>query len=106
MAAVTICNDLGAPKIKSITVSIVSPSICREVMGPDAMILVICYHSHFAKVLLKSLAQWMDLEIVILKEVGQTEKDTYHMISLMKVKVTQLCLTLCNPVDYTVCGIL
>ena len=28
------------PKIKSVTVSIVSPSICHEVMGPDAMILV------------------------------------------------------------------
>ena len=28
------------PKIKSDTVSIVSPSICHEVMGPDAMILV------------------------------------------------------------------
>ena len=27
-------------KIKSITVSIVSPSICHEMMGPDAMILV------------------------------------------------------------------
>ena len=27
-------------KIKSATVSIVSPSICQEVMGPDAMILV------------------------------------------------------------------
>ena len=27
-------------KIKSVTVSIVSPSICDEVMGPDAMILV------------------------------------------------------------------
>ena len=27
-------------KIKSVTVSIVSPSICYEVMGPDAMILV------------------------------------------------------------------
>ena len=27
-------------KIKSVTVSIVSPSICNEVMGPDAMILV------------------------------------------------------------------
>ena len=27
-------------KIKSSTVSIVSPSICHEVMGPDAMILV------------------------------------------------------------------
>ena len=27
-------------KIKSVTVSIFSPSICHEVMGPDAMILV------------------------------------------------------------------
>ena len=31
---------LEPKKIKSVTVSIVSPSICREVMGPDAMILV------------------------------------------------------------------
>ena len=31
---------LEPKKIKSITVSIVSPSICHEVMGPDAMILV------------------------------------------------------------------
>ena len=37
MAAVTICNDFRAPKIKSATVSIVPPSLCREVMGPDAM---------------------------------------------------------------------
>ena len=29
---------LEAKKIKSITVSVVSPSICHEVMGPDAMI--------------------------------------------------------------------
>ena len=28
------------PKIKSVTVPIISPSICHEVMGPDAMILV------------------------------------------------------------------
>ena len=27
-------------KIKSVTVSIVSPSVCYEVMGPDAMIFV------------------------------------------------------------------
>ena len=27
-------------KIKSVTVAIVSPSICHDVMGPDAMILV------------------------------------------------------------------
>ena len=31
---------LEPPKIKSATVSTVSPSICYEVMGPDAMILV------------------------------------------------------------------
>ena len=30
---------LEPPKIKSFTFSIVSPSICHEVMGPDAMIL-------------------------------------------------------------------
>ena len=31
---------LEPPKIKSFTVYIISPSICHEVMGPDAMILV------------------------------------------------------------------
>jgi len=31
---------LEPKKIKSVTVFIVSPSICHEVMGPDAMILV------------------------------------------------------------------
>ena len=33
---------LEPPKVKSVTVSIVSPSICPEVMGSDAMILVFC----------------------------------------------------------------
>ena len=32
---------LEPKKIKSITVSIVSPSICHEVMGPDVMIFVL-----------------------------------------------------------------
>ena len=27
-------------------------------------------------------ATWMDIEIIILSEVSQTEKDKYHMISL------------------------
>ena len=31
---------LESRKIKSLAVSIVSPSICHEVMGPDAMILI------------------------------------------------------------------
>ena len=40
MAAVTICSDFGAQENKSVTVSIVFPSVCHEVMGPDAMIFV------------------------------------------------------------------
>ena len=40
MAAVTFCSDFGARKIKSATVSTVFPSICHEVMGLNAMILV------------------------------------------------------------------
>ena len=41
MAAVTVQNDLEPKKIKSANVTIVSPSISHEVMGPDAMILVL-----------------------------------------------------------------
>ena len=39
VAAVTICSIVQPKKIKSVTLSIVSPSICLEVMGQDAMIL-------------------------------------------------------------------
>ena len=39
MAAVTVHLILEPKKIKSVTVSIVSPSFCHKVMGPDAMIL-------------------------------------------------------------------
>ena len=47
MAAVTICSDFGAQKIKSDTVSTVSPSISHEVMGLDAMIFVLLLTSSF-----------------------------------------------------------
>ena len=40
MAAVTIFSDFGTQEIKSVAVSTVSPSICHEVMGLNAMILV------------------------------------------------------------------
>ena len=40
MAAVTICSDFGAQENKVNTISIVSPSICHEVMGLDAVILI------------------------------------------------------------------
>ena len=40
MNSVIICSYSGALPKKSVTVSIVPRSICHEVMGPDAMILV------------------------------------------------------------------
>ena len=40
MATVTIHSDFGGKKMKSATISIFSPSVWHEVMGPDAMILV------------------------------------------------------------------
>ena len=40
MAAVTICSGFGTKKIKYVTVFTVSPSICHEVIGPYAMIIV------------------------------------------------------------------
>ena len=47
---------LEPPKIKSDTVSSVSPSICHEVMGPDAMILVFWILSFKPTFLLSSFA--------------------------------------------------
>ena len=40
MVADTIFSDFEPKKINSVTVSIVSPSICHEVIGPDAMIFI------------------------------------------------------------------
>ena len=40
MTVVTTCTDFGVKENKASHVSIVSPSICHKVMGPDAMILV------------------------------------------------------------------
>ena len=40
MVAVTIYSDFGAQNMKSVSISIVFPSICHEVMVSDAMIFV------------------------------------------------------------------
>ena len=45
------------------------------------------------------------VEMIILTEVRWTGKDENHMISRL-VKVAQLCPALCDPMDYTVHGIL
>ena len=41
------------------------------------------YHSGIKKnEIMPFAATWMDLEIIVLSEVNQTEKDKYHMITL------------------------
>ena len=39
--------------------------------------------SHKKNETMSFAATWIDLEIIILSEVSQTEKDKYHMISLI-----------------------
>ena len=39
--------------------------------------------SHKKNEIMPFVATWMDLEIIILSEVSQKEKDKYHMISFM-----------------------
>ena len=39
--------------------------------------------SHKKNEIMSFAATWIDLEILILNEVGQKEKDKYHMISLI-----------------------
>ena len=47
-------------------------------------ICTIAYYSAVKKNEIMSFAvTWMDPEIIILSEVSQTEKDKYHMISLI-----------------------
>ena len=39
--------------------------------------------SHKRNEIMPFAATWMDLEMIILSEVSQTEKDKYHMMSLI-----------------------
>ena len=41
------------------------------------------YTVEYYSAIKKNVATWMDLDIIILNEVSQTEKDKYHMISLI-----------------------
>ena len=51
--------------------------------------IYMCIHTHNGMLATKKnekpfAATWMDLEVIILSEVSQTEKDKYHMISLIR----------------------
>ena len=43
---------------------------------------MVSYYSAIKKNEIMPFAAWMDLEILILSEISQTEKDKYHLISL------------------------
>ena len=59
-------------------------SINRGLDKEYVVIHVMEYYSAIKKnKIMPFAATWMDLEIVILREVSQTEKDKYHMISLI-----------------------
>ena len=59
-------------------------SIDREMDKEDVVhIYTMEYYSAIKKnEITQFTATWMDLEIIILSEVGQKEQDKYHMISL------------------------
>ena len=90
---------LEPPKIKSLTFSIASPSICHEVMGPDAMILMfingwvnkqnvistyngVLFGLKRGRKLWSLATTWINLED-LLSEISQSQKDKYCMIPLM-----------------------
>ena len=88
---------LEPPKIKSVTVSTVSPSICHEVMGPDAMILFSwmltfkpTFHSSLS---LSSTLGWPKSLFEFFYLSNPTERDKYFLdmrkyICLFKTWVT------------------
>ena len=50
----------------------------------DVVHITMDYYSAIKKnEIMPSAAIWMDLEIITLNEVSQTEKDKYHMVSLI-----------------------
>ena len=51
-------------------------------------------------------ATWMGLEIVILSEVSQTEKDKYHMITVTSLFLLVLMITILTGVRCCLIGVL
>ena len=61
-----------------------SPALRADSLPPSHQGSPMEYYSVIKKKdeMLPFVATWMDLEMIILSEVSQTEKDKYHMISL------------------------
>ena len=82
---------LEPKKRKSVTTSTFSPSICHEVMAPDAMILVFLIFSFKPALSLSSFA---------------FIKRPFSSTLIQFSSVTQLCPTLCDPMVYIIHRIL
>ena len=63
------------------------PSLCLLYRNVYLGLLPICSLEHYSTVkkneIMPFAVTWMDLEIVILTEVSQTEKEKYHMTPLI-----------------------
>ena len=61
-------------------------SIDRQ-MDKDDVVYIIFTMEYYSAIkkneIIPFITSWMDREIIILSEVSQTEKDKYHMISLI-----------------------
>ena len=120
MATVTICSDLGAQENK-VCHCFFSPSICHELMGPDAMIFVFWMLSlkpsfsfssfTFKRLFSSSLSAkrvvssaYLRLLILfpaILIQVYASSSLAFCM-EFQFSSVNQLCLTFCGPVDCSI----
>ena len=89
---------LEPAKIKSATVSIVSPSICYEVMGQDVMTLVVLMTSFKPAFSLSSFT-------FIKRLFSFSSISSIRMVSAaVPVKSRQSCPTLCDPIDSSSTG--
>ena len=64
-------------------------SIDRGMAKEDVIYIYVCVYEYYSAIkkneILPFAATWVDLEIVIPSEVSQSQKDKYHMISLICV---------------------
>ena len=65
------------------TVSYANQSRNKHIMPFEVSVIMKYYSAVKKNEIMPFAATWMDLEIIILSEVNQTEKDKYHMISLI-----------------------